>query len=69
MKKNDMDGARREEKYVQDFGGRNHVEDLGIDGDNIKMDIRKVGCSMDWIWLWLGTGKRAVVNAVMNLRV
>jgi len=49
---------------------RDHLEDPGVDGgDNIKMDLQEVGCGgMDWIDVaqdrW-----RALVNAVMNLRV
>jgi CRISPR/Cas system-associated protein Cas7 (RAMP superfamily) len=40
-------------------------------GDNIKMDLQKVGCEgMDWIKLAQDRDRwRALVNAVMNLRV
>jgi hypothetical protein len=46
---------------------RDHWEDL----DNIKMDLREIGCNgMDWIDLAQDRDQwRALVNTVMNLRV
>jgi len=48
---------------------RDHLEEPGVDGRmiNIKMELQEVGCGrMDWIEL---AEDRALVNAVMNLRV
>jgi hypothetical protein len=39
-------------------------------GDNIRRNLQEVGCEdMDWIGLAQGDRWRAIVNAVMNLRV
>jgi len=50
--------------------GRNHLGDPGVDG-RIIMDLQHVGCGgMDWIELATDRDRwRALVNAVMNLRV
>jgi len=37
---------------------RDHLESLGVDGDNIKMDLQEVGLGA-WsglVWLRIGTG-------------
>jgi len=65
-----------EERCIQDFGG----EPVGKRPlgrlrrrwhDNIKMDLQEVGCgAMDWMELTRDKYRwRALVNAVMNLRV
>jgi hypothetical protein len=47
----------------------NHFEDRGVDGDNIKIDVKQMGWGMDWITLAQYRDRwRAFVNAVMNLR-
>ena len=51
---------------------RGYLGDPGIEGRvNIKMDLQEMGCrSMDWIEVAEGRDRwRALVNAVMNLRV
>jgi hypothetical protein len=49
--------------------GKDQLEDQGVDG--IKMDLRETGCGgVEWIHLAQDRDRwRAVVNAVMNLRV
>jgi hypothetical protein len=66
----------RDERSIQAFGAEtDRKRPLGRPRykreDNIKMDIQGVGCrGMDWIDLAQDKeGWRALVNAVMNLRV
>ena len=48
-----------------------HLEDQGVDGGNIDVDMQKVGWGgLGWIDLAEDRDRwRALVNAVMNLRV
>jgi hypothetical protein len=48
-----------------------NLEDLDIDGDNMKMDLKDAGWGgTDWIALAQHTERwRALVNAVINFRV
>jgi hypothetical protein len=51
--------------------GRDHWEDLGVDGDNIKIDLRETGID-EAKWIWLAQDRVqwwAFVNTVMKLRV
>jgi len=50
---------------------KDHLEDPGIWGDNIKMDLQEVGCGgMAWIDMAQDRDSwRARVNAVINLQV
>ena len=65
-----------EERRIQGFGGETKgMRRLGKPRrgweDNIKVDLQEVGCEgMDWIELAQDRDRwRALVNAVMNLRV
>jgi hypothetical protein len=51
--------------------GRDHLEDPAIDGKNIKMYLKEMGCGgMDWIEMAQDKDRwRALLNAIMNLRV
>jgi hypothetical protein len=67
----------RQERCIQDLGGgrpkgkRPFGRPMHRWEDNIQMDLQEVGCGgMDWIDLVQDRDRwRAVVNAVMNLRV
>jgi len=68
----------REKWCIQGLGGamgslreRNHFEDLGVNGIIIlKWILTKWGRNMNWNYLTEDRDRRrAVVNAVMNLRV
>jgi hypothetical protein len=50
---------------------RDHWGDLGVDVDNIRMDLQEVGCGyVDWTGLAQDRDRwRTLVSAVMNRRV
>jgi hypothetical protein len=60
-----------ERVVVEKPDGRNHLKDLGVDGRIIlKWILEKWDGGMDWIDVAQERDRwRAVVNAVMNLRV
>jgi len=57
--------------WWRNFGERNHLEDLGVDGRIIlRLIFRKWDGGTDWIDVVQDRDRwRALVNAVMNLRV
>ena len=76
IKNDDMDGAygtyRRGERRKDCFGreteGKNHLEDLAIDGRIIlKMDLQEIGRGGNWIDVAQNRDRwRAFVKTVMN---
>jgi hypothetical protein len=51
--------------------GKDNLEDLGVDGKNIRMDHREIGWQhVDWTHLAQDRDQwRGLVNRVMNLQV
>jgi hypothetical protein len=44
---------------LEKLKGRNHSEDIGVDGNNIKMDLSEVGWKgVGFIWFRMGTSGR-----------
>jgi hypothetical protein len=63
---------KRGEKIVQGYGGKARRKETSWKmGDGIKMDLRDIGWEdVEWFQLAQDRGQwRAVVNAVMNLRI
>jgi hypothetical protein len=56
--------------WLENLKGRNHLEDLGVDG-NITMDLREMGWEVaDWMHLSQDRNQwRTLFKAVMNLWV
>jgi hypothetical protein len=57
---------------LENLKGRDHLEDIGVDGKIIlEMDLREIGWEgVDWIHLVQERDQwRASVSTVMNLRV
>jgi len=56
---------------LENLKGRDHSEDLVINGKNIRMDLGETGWEfVDWVRVARDRDQcRALVNAVMKLRV
>ena len=49
-------GEEHTSSWWRELKERNYLEDLGLDGDSIKMDLQKVGWRGAWngsIWPWI----------------
>jgi hypothetical protein len=57
--------------WLEIVKGREHLEDLGVDWDDIRMDLKEIGWQIvDWMHLAQDRDQwRALVNTVMNLLV
>jgi hypothetical protein len=44
--------------WFESLRGRDHSEDQGVDGDNIKIDLKEIefGMWIGFVWIRLGTG-------------
>jgi hypothetical protein len=60
-----------EKFWLKSLKGRDHSENLGVDGDNIKVDLRELQLvGVDCIHVTQDRDRwRTIVNAVMNIRV
>jgi hypothetical protein len=39
--------------WSENLNGRDHSEDLGVDEDKIRMDLREIGCRLKIGFIWL----------------
>jgi len=56
---------------VEELKGREHLKNLGVDGNNIRMDLREIGWKdMDWMYLDQDRDQwRALMNTEINFQV
>jgi hypothetical protein len=57
--------------WLKSLNGRDHLENFGVDGDNIKVDLREIEfVGVGWIHVTQDRDRWwTIVNAVMNIRV
>jgi hypothetical protein len=66
-----MEGIRNTKFGSENLKGRDHFRDLGVDGDNIKMDLKDIE-SKDVDCIRMAQNRvqwRALMNTVMRLPV